>query len=230
MALSEWALGSSLDATDASQDVNLDIGVRGISTQTDIILQFACSATSMIDELAVLQRQAILPQRPRCISPASYRHSSLKVFLSVTSTNCVKLSRFRGSANLPAPISFSSQGQTSKVKVKVKCNQNPVCKSVQPSGGFEPESLSWGSIPLDPADSTPILPTLISTDKCNQIQFVITYRSVSTKLHQFLISRFYVLARINTQRHAERQTDRRTDGRTDRPRKYVHHTVYVPCR
>jgi len=68
--VSQWALASSLDATDASQDVNLDI--RGsISTQTDIILQFACSLTLMIDELAVLQRHPVLPRPPRCISPAS---------------------------------------------------------------------------------------------------------------------------------------------------------------
>ena len=47
-----------LAATDAGQDVNLDIG-EGISTQTDIIFQFTCSLTSMIDEWAPKQRQSV---------------------------------------------------------------------------------------------------------------------------------------------------------------------------
>jgi len=58
-ALSEWARGVMFDAADAGQDVNLDIG-EGISTQTDIIFLFACSATSMIDELPIRRRPAAL--------------------------------------------------------------------------------------------------------------------------------------------------------------------------
>jgi len=77
--VSDWAPGSSLDATGASQDVNLDMR-GGISTQTDIILQFACSLTLMIDELALFQCHTVLPRAPRSILPASQYLFTWEVF------------------------------------------------------------------------------------------------------------------------------------------------------
>ena len=67
-----------LDSTNVGQDVNLDI-VEGISTQTGIIWRFACSQTSMINELAIHVRQLI--SLPHPLYSQRYCHLLLAILI-----------------------------------------------------------------------------------------------------------------------------------------------------